>query len=84
MKLSFGTAKDLRSRAEILPQGPLWKSEAWNTTFPTKFGLHLYYRDPIDCLQAIMHNPLVTNHIQFHPFNSSDLQKVLCVYIPSG
>ncbi|KAF8808228.1 hypothetical protein BYT27DRAFT_7255727 [Phlegmacium glaucopus] len=44
--LSFGTAKDLRNCAEILPNGPLWKN----------------------CLQSILHNPLVKDHIQFHPF----------------
>lgn len=67
MGLSFSTAKDLRSRAEILPKGPLWKSEPWNTVFPTKQKLYLYYRDPIDCLQAIMHSPLVKDYIQFQP-----------------
>ncbi|KAF8817000.1 hypothetical protein BYT27DRAFT_7325734 [Phlegmacium glaucopus] len=66
--LSFGTAKDLRNRAKILPNGPLWKSKLWTTTFPTKKKLFLYYRDPIDCLQSILHNPLVKDHIQFHPF----------------
>ncbi|KAF8971462.1 hypothetical protein BDZ97DRAFT_1913940 [Flammula alnicola] len=30
--LSFRTAKDLRSRAEILPGGPQWKSKAWKTS----------------------------------------------------
>ena len=66
--LSFHTAKDLRNRAEILPLGPSWKSKLWQTDFPTKQILFLYYRDPIECLQSILHNPLVQDYIEFHPF----------------
>ena len=66
--LSFRTSKDLRNRAEILPKGPLWKSRLCNTVFPTKQKLFLYYRDAIDCLQSIIHNPLVQDYIQFHLF----------------
>ena len=33
-----------------------------------KQKLSLYYRDPIDCLQSILHNPLFQDYIQFHPF----------------
>ena len=67
--LSFHTAKDLRNRAEILPLGPSWKSKPWPTVLPTKQKkLFLYYRDPIDCLQSILHNPLFQDYIQFDPF----------------
>jgi hypothetical protein len=66
--LSFHTAKDLRNRAEILPLGPSWKSKLWPTLVPTKQTLFLYYRDPIDCLQSILHNPLFQDYIQFDPF----------------
>jgi hypothetical protein len=66
--LSFRTAKDLRNRAEILPLGPSWKSKPWPTVFPTKQNLFLYYRDPIECLQSILHNPLFQDYIEFHPF----------------
>ncbi|KAF8800937.1 hypothetical protein BYT27DRAFT_7227077 [Phlegmacium glaucopus] len=66
--LSFHTTKDLRNRAEMLPVGPSWKSKPWPTAFPTKQKLFLYYRDPIDCLQSILHNPLVQDYIQFHSF----------------
>jgi hypothetical protein len=38
------------------------------TTVPTKRKLQLYYRDPIDCLQSILHSPLVKDHIEFQPF----------------
>ncbi|KAF8800625.1 hypothetical protein BYT27DRAFT_7216906 [Phlegmacium glaucopus] len=66
--LSFHTAKDLRNRAEMLPVGPSWKSKPWPTAFPTKQKLFLYYQDPIDCLQSILHNLLVQDYIQFHLF----------------
>ncbi|KAJ6577731.1 hypothetical protein B0H19DRAFT_1337416 [Mycena capillaripes] len=66
--LSFRTAKDLRSRIESLPKGPNWKSIPWKTTYPTKRPLTLYYRDPIECLQALLSNPLVQDFIHFTPF----------------
>lgn len=67
MKLSFHTAKELRSRAEILPSGPLWKSTPVQTKYPTKQPLKLYYRDPLDCLQALIINPLAQDHLHFEP-----------------
>lgn len=67
-QLSFHTANDLQNHAEILPLGPSWKSKPWPTLIPTKQKLFLYYRDPIDCLQSILHNPLVQDYIDFDPF----------------
>ncbi|RDB30301.1 hypothetical protein Hypma_007131 [Hypsizygus marmoreus] len=31
LQLSFHTAKELRSRIELLPAGPIWKSKPWST-----------------------------------------------------
>ena len=44
------------------------ESKLWPTLIPTKQKLFLYYRDPIDCLQSILHNPLVQDFIEFDPF----------------
>ncbi|KAJ7030184.1 hypothetical protein C8F04DRAFT_1211785 [Mycena alexandri] len=80
MHLSFKTAKDLRSRIEILPKGPEWKAILWRTEYPTKSPLTLYYRDPLECLQYLLSNPLIQDHIHFTPFrlwaNSDKLMRI--------
>ncbi|KAJ7016326.1 hypothetical protein C8F04DRAFT_1215740 [Mycena alexandri] len=80
MHLSFRTAKDLRSRIEILPKGPEWKAIPWQTEYPTKSPLTLYYRDPLECLQYLLSNPLIQDHVQFTPFrlwaNSDKLMRI--------
>ena len=48
--------------------GLLWISKNIVTDFPTKNNLVLYYRDPVLCLQYLMQNPLVKDHISFSPF----------------
>ena len=68
LNLSFRTAKKLRGLAELLPKGPTWQCKPWMTLYPTKKKLHLYYRDPLECIQAILHSPLVKDFIQFTPF----------------
>lgn len=65
--LSFRSAKDLRNRAEMLPTGPPWICKPIETVYPTKNKIYLYYRDPIQCLQSLMHNPLLKDHIDFTP-----------------
>ena len=66
--LSFATAKDLYSRIEILPPGPKWMCKPIETPIPTKSRVDLFYRDPVECLQALMQNPLLKDHISFSPF----------------
>lgn len=68
MHLSFQTAKDLRNRAEILPSGPPWNFKAIETRYPTKNKIVLYYRDPIECLKALMLSPLLKDSLNFTPF----------------
>ncbi|KAJ7205926.1 hypothetical protein B0H12DRAFT_1034874, partial [Mycena haematopus] len=68
MHLSFTSAKDLRSRIETLPAGPQWKAVPWKTHFATKKPLTLYYRDPLECLEALLANPLIQDFIHFTPF----------------
>ncbi|KJA23491.1 hypothetical protein HYPSUDRAFT_66180 [Hypholoma sublateritium FD-334 SS-4] len=81
MGLSFRTAKDLRSRAEILPAGPQWSSKPMKTIYPTKNSIMLYYRDPLQCIQSLMHSPLVKDSIAFTPLQVfRTAEKVMRVY----
>ncbi|KAJ7712057.1 hypothetical protein B0H16DRAFT_1662813 [Mycena metata] len=81
MNLSFKTAKEMRSRIESLPKGPTWKSTTWKTPYPTKKPLTLYYRDPIECLQSLMSNPLLKGSIDFTPFKLwKTAERVVRVY----
>lgn len=72
MNLSFQTAKDMRSRIESLPPGPQWKAIPWKPSHPTKTPLTLFYRDPLECLQALLSNPLVQDFIEYTPFRLWD------------
>lgn len=67
LKLSFGTAKKLRGLAELLPKGPVWQCKILKTVYPTKRELTLFYRDPLECIQSILHCPLMKDHIEFKP-----------------
>ena len=52
----------------MLPKGPEWQCKPLSTDCPTKRPLHLYYRDPLECIQSILFNPLVKDFISFSPF----------------
>jgi hypothetical protein len=81
LDLSFSTAKELRGRAEILPPGPKWKCTPWKTIYPTKTPVHLYHRDPIQCIESIMQSPWMTNHIHYTPLRVfTNAQKLMRVY----
>ncbi|KAE9384833.1 hypothetical protein BT96DRAFT_841644, partial [Gymnopus androsaceus JB14] len=83
MNLSFKTSKELRSRADLLPDVPQWKYQVIPALpgFPSKNPLVLYYRDAIECLQHVMRNPLVQDSLSFTPlqiFNTA--AKTMRVY----
>ena len=65
--LSFRSAKDLRSRAEMLPSGPPWMCKQLQTEYPTKNKIYLYYRDPVECLRSLLRSPLLKDHLDFTP-----------------
>ena len=67
LSLSFRSVKELRARAEMLPAGPKWLCEALVPEYPTKQPPCLYYRNPIDCLQALLSHPLFEPHMSFVP-----------------
>ncbi|KAJ7813399.1 hypothetical protein B0H14DRAFT_3090354 [Mycena olivaceomarginata] len=67
-ELSFQSAKDLRSRIESLPPVPNGRRNHGKTDHPTKKPLTLYYRDPLECLQSLLANPLIQDYIEYTPF----------------
>lgn len=68
LSLSFNSAKNLRNRAEMLPQGPQWRCKPWTASHPTKRPIKLFYRDPIECLRALFGNPLFADTMHYTPF----------------
>ncbi|KAG0698406.1 hypothetical protein DFH29DRAFT_983887 [Suillus ampliporus] len=67
LSLSFHTAKDLRGHAELLPAVPKWQYRIISTTHPTKQPLHLYWRDPLDCIEALFNHPHFANELDLTP-----------------
>lgn len=65
--LSFHTSKELRGRVEMLPKGPEWLCKPWMTNVPTKTPIQLFYRDPLECIQSLLHHPLLKDHMHFTP-----------------
>ena len=81
LHLSFRSAKDLRNRAELLPKGPEWKSLSITPVYPTKNKIQLFYRDPVECLQMLMRNPLLKDHLEFEPFHIfKTAEKLMRIY----
>ena len=58
---------------ELLPSGPQWKSRI--VTLPgyhTKDPVVLYYRDPIECIEFLLKNPLFSGQIEYQPWQDFD------------
>ncbi|KAH9013680.1 hypothetical protein EDB85DRAFT_2076567 [Lactarius pseudohatsudake] len=66
--LSFRNAKRLRGLTEMLPKGPEWRYKPCDSPYPMKKDVALFYRDPLECIQSILSNPLVNDYIRFTPF----------------
>ncbi|KAF9235101.1 hypothetical protein BU15DRAFT_89705 [Melanogaster broomeanus] len=67
LPVSFRTAHQLRTRVELLPSGPRWLGKRINTDLPTKKPARLFYRDAIECLQALFSHLLFEPHLSFVP-----------------
>ncbi|KIJ10412.1 hypothetical protein PAXINDRAFT_27957, partial [Paxillus involutus ATCC 200175] len=65
--MSFASLNCLRARAETLPAGPCWLCQPMTPEHPTKKPVHLFYRNAIKCLQALLSHPLFESHISFVP-----------------
>lgn len=43
--------------------------------------ISLYWRDPVACLESILHNPLITDHVSMVPFQLfKSVEKLMRVY----
>ncbi|KAG2103464.1 uncharacterized protein F5147DRAFT_580548 [Suillus discolor] len=81
LKLSFNNAKELRSRAEMLPKGPSWKCQPITSPHSTKHPIRLFWRDPVECLESLFSNPLFHDKLDFVPHRVyTTAARVLRVY----
>ncbi|KAG1798270.1 uncharacterized protein HD556DRAFT_1440610 [Suillus plorans] len=78
LPLSFHSAKELCSRAEMLPSGPRWMSQVVPTAHPTKLPVVLYWRDPLDCISGLLNHPAFHNHLDFTPRRVYSTAQRLC------
>ncbi|KAF9225584.1 hypothetical protein BS17DRAFT_699757, partial [Gyrodon lividus] len=52
---------------ELLPTGPRWQCRIIPTTHPTTEPVCLYWRDPLDCIEALLNNPCFADKLDFAP-----------------
>ncbi|KAG1855876.1 hypothetical protein C8R48DRAFT_776244 [Suillus tomentosus] len=78
LPLSFRSARELHSQAEMLPSGPRWKSQVINTSHPTKSPVIMYWRDPIECIASIFNHPLFHRHMDLTPRKIYSTAERLC------
>ena len=58
LSLLFATSNTLRPRMEDLPKVPAWKMQDISlTSYKTAKPIVLFYRDPLECIQALLRNP---------------------------
>ncbi|KAG6370416.1 hypothetical protein JVT61DRAFT_12138 [Boletus reticuloceps] len=69
LPLSFTSAKELRSHAEMLPSDHPGNSTIVPTTHPTKNPVHLYSRDSLECVKALFNHPLFPREMDLSPYH---------------
>ncbi|KAI6033739.1 hypothetical protein BKA83DRAFT_4044339, partial [Pisolithus microcarpus] len=69
MLLSFWTAKELCRHIEDLPKGPHWKIHIVPTHHPTTSPIELYWRDPLECIEALFNHPFYAGKMDYSPFH---------------
>ena len=60
-------ARQLRSLVELLPSGPKWRYRIMPTAKPTKSPVRLFYRDTVECLEALFQHPLFHDQLDLIP-----------------
>lgn len=53
----------------MLPSGPKWQCKDIEIPEETNNKICLYYRNPLKCIQFLLHNPLYTDNIKFVPYH---------------
>lgn len=66
LPISFRTAQQLRGLVELLPSGPEWRYRVLETK-PTKLPVRLFYRDTVQCLEALFSHPLFHDKMDLIP-----------------
>ncbi|KXN84447.1 hypothetical protein AN958_12599, partial [Leucoagaricus sp. SymC.cos] len=59
----------------ILPAGPIWMYKEIHMPYSTKIPIHLYYQDPLKCLESLLQNPPLKDYLHYSPF---------CLYKKAG
>ncbi|KAI6034749.1 hypothetical protein BKA83DRAFT_4043508 [Pisolithus microcarpus] len=81
MPLSFWTAKELHGRIEDLPKGPCWKVRVVPTRHPTTNPVQLYWRDSLECIEALFNHPFYAGKMDYSPFHVfTAAERVMRVY----
>ncbi|KAI6020684.1 hypothetical protein BKA83DRAFT_105514, partial [Pisolithus microcarpus] len=75
MPLSFWTAKELCGCIEDLPKGLHWKIRIVPTHHLTTSPIELYWRDPLECIEALFNHPFYAGKMDYSPF---------CVFTAAG
>ncbi|KAI5984241.1 hypothetical protein EDC04DRAFT_2615801 [Pisolithus marmoratus] len=67
--------------AKSLPPGPAWLCEEVKPEAPTKHPVCLFYHQLLECLQALLSNPVLTPHISFIPRKVwTSTVRICCIY----
>jgi hypothetical protein len=65
---SFASTKTLHSCIEDLPEAPIWKmQEVSIIRYETTKPVVVFYRDPLECVQALLQNPIFESKWNFTP-----------------
>jgi hypothetical protein len=65
---SFKSAKELRSRIELLPSGPQWLvQDVQIPGDPSSMDLPLYYRDGLEVFKFLFGNPVYARFMSYEP-----------------
>ncbi|KIK25455.1 hypothetical protein PISMIDRAFT_36003, partial [Pisolithus microcarpus 441] len=81
MPLSFWTAKELCGRIEDLPKGPCWKVRVVPTHHLTPNPVQLYWRDSLECIEALFNHPFYAGKMDYSPFRVfTAAERVMRVY----
>jgi hypothetical protein len=66
--LSFKSAKELRSRVELLPSGPQWLMQTVQVPGDnTSTDLTLFYRDGLEVFKFLFGNPVYQGFMSYEP-----------------
>ncbi|KAI6015807.1 hypothetical protein BKA83DRAFT_4060711 [Pisolithus microcarpus] len=85
MPLSFWTAKELHGHIEDLPKGPCWKVHVVPMRHPTTNPVQLYWRDSLECIEALFNHPFYAGKMDYSPFRTKvPVGSTLCGVILSS